>query len=399
MKKLFVLLLFGCMVTGCGNNTEIVEEAFVEENTMIEAIEIEETIEAQTTDEQVHKETETEQEQFQIVMVGDVLLHDRLHESGKTENGYSYEHLFEHVKEYVTEADLAIVNQEVILGGAELGLSGYPAFNGAYEVGDALVDAGFDVVLHATNHALDKGKRGLLNCIQFWEDNHPQIGVVGIHDSEESDKEIYLYPLGEYQIAILNYTYGTNGIEPPDDMPYAVEYWNEAKIELDVAQAKTLADFIIVCPHWGTEYVLEETESQKRQAQFLADLGVDLVLGTHPHVIEPVRWIEGCHGDKTLVYYSLGNYINATSGTGEGTSNRMLGAMADITIGIENEDLVVVEYGALPLVAHVGTGFQGCTTYFLEDYSEVLASENEIIKQDASFSKEYCDNLWERVME
>ena len=79
------------------------------------------------------------------------------------------------------EADLALVNQEVILGGAELGLSGYPAFNGAYEVGDAIVEAGFDVVLHATNHALDKGKKGVLNCISFWEKNYPKVGIVGIH--------------------------------------------------------------------------------------------------------------------------------------------------------------------------------------------------------------------------
>ncbi|MDY2608507.1 MAG: CapA family protein, partial [Lachnospiraceae bacterium] len=103
--------------------------------------------------------------EFSLVMVGDVLLHTPVSDSGLMEDGsYNYSHLFKNVRKDIEEADLALVNQEVILGGTELGLSGYPAFNGAYEVGDALGEAGFDVVLHATNHALDKGRRGILNC-------------------------------------------------------------------------------------------------------------------------------------------------------------------------------------------------------------------------------------------
>ena len=393
-NKVFALLMVMCMAAGCGIKEENIEAMNeIESVTEIESYSSEpETIEETTI-------VLEEEPSFQIVMVGDVLLHDRVQQSGKLEEEYSYGHIFQNVQEYIMEADLALVNQEVILGGAELGLSGYPAFNGAYEVGDAIVEAGFDVVLHATNHALDKGKKGVLNCISFWEKNYPKVGIVGIHNSEEADEEIYLHKLGEYTVAILNYTYGTNGIEPPSDMPYAVEYWREEKIIEDVEKAHQLADFVIVCPHWGTEYVLKETESQKKQAKFLADLEVDLVLGTHPHVIEPIEWVEGINGNKTLVYYSLGNYINATSGTGEGTSNRMLGAMANVTLGIENDELVVVEYGALPLVAHVGEGFQGCTTYFLKDYTEELALQNEIVKQDSAFSKEYCENLWNMVME
>ena len=393
-NKVFALLMVMCMAAGCGIKEESIEAMNeIESVTEIESYSSEpETIEETTI-------VLEEEPSFQIVMVGDVLLHDRVQQSGKLEEEYSYGHIFQNVQEYIMEADLALVNQEVILGGAELGLSGYPAFNGAYEVGDAIVEAGFDVVLHATNHALDKGKKGVLNCISFWEKNYPKVGIVGIHNTEEDDEEIYLYELGEYTVAILNYTYGTNGIEPPSDMSYAVEYWSEEKIREDVEKAHQLADFVIVCPHWGTEYVLKETESQKKQAKFLADLEVDLVLGTHPHVIEPIEWVEGINGNKTLVYYSLGNYINATSGTGEGTSNRMLGAMANVTLGIENDELVVVEYGALPLVAHVGEGFQGCTTYFLKDYTEELALQNEIVKQDSAFSKEYCENLWNMVME
>lgn len=125
--------------------------------------------------------------EFSLVMVGDVLLHTPVSDSGLMEDGsYNYSHLFRNVRNDIEEADLALVNQEVILGGTELGLSGYPAFNGAYEVGDALVEAGFDVVLHATNHALDKGRRGILNCINYWRTSQPDMGVIGLMNHRRS---------------------------------------------------------------------------------------------------------------------------------------------------------------------------------------------------------------------
>jgi len=169
---------------------------------------------------EIQTEISDEPAQVDIVMVGDILLHTRVNESGLMEDGtYNYDHMFAQVKEDITAADLALVNQEVILGGTELKLSGYPNFNGAFEVGDSLVDAGFDVVLHATNHALDKGKKGLLRCLEFWDTTYPEIGVVGIHDTAEDAEEIYVKEIEGIRIAILNYTYGTNGIALPSDMP------------------------------------------------------------------------------------------------------------------------------------------------------------------------------------
>ena len=126
-------------------------------------------------------------------MVGDVLLHEKVAESGKRDDGtYNYDHFFANVKDEIQGADIAIVNQKVILGGKEPGLTGYPSFNGAFEVGDAKANVGFNVVLHATNHALDKGKTAVLNCIDFWKTKHPDIGMIGIYDSQESRDSIYV---------------------------------------------------------------------------------------------------------------------------------------------------------------------------------------------------------------
>ncbi len=357
-----------------------------------------------------------------LVMVGDILLHTPVAESGLREDGsYDFSAVFAHTREAISSADLALVNQEVILGGTELGISGYPAFNAPYELGDALADTGFDVVLHATNHALDKGAKGITNCLSFWENSHPDMEILGIHDSAEDQNKIYIYEQDGIRIAILNYTYGTNGIPLPQGMDYAVDLMDDRdRMAEDLRLAEELADFTIVCPHWGTEYRLTPDAGQESLAQFFWENGADLVLGTHPHVIEPVAWVteEGIQTcdlteretdqgvsltgtdlpDGMLVYFSLGNFVNWTSGTGEGVANRMVGGMAKVTLGLDEDGTVSVkEYGVEPLICHVEDGQDGVTVYPFSDYSERLAEKNAIRLQDGNFSLQYCLDLLERV--
>lgn len=350
---------------------------------------------------EIEEEEIVEPPTIQIVMVGDMLMHERVMESGLKEDGtYNFDHFFVNVKDTIVNADLALVNQETILGGTTLGLSGYPAFNSPFELGDSLVNAGFDVILHATNHTLDKGKTGVLNCMDFWDTNYPDISYLGINKSqEEQDTNIYIYEKDGIKIAILNYTYGTNGINPPSDMPYIVNYLEEEKVIKDLTYAKENADFTIVCPHWGTEYVLTATDSQKNWANLFMENGADLVIGTHPHVIEPIEMITDENGNEMLVYYSIGNFINGTSGTGEGTTNRMVGGIADLTISLnENNEAYIKEYDVIPIVCHIDDKTD-YTVYYLSDYTEELAKENHIVSQDENFSLEACNELIEEVWE
>ena len=355
-------------------------------------------------------------------MVGDILLHTPVAESGLREDGsYDFSAVFAHTEEEISAADLALVNQEVILGGTELGISGYPAFNAPYELGDSLVDAGFDVVLHATNHALDKGAKGIRNCIAFWKNKYPDTAYLGIHDSAEDQEEIYVYEQDGMKIAILNYTYGTNGIPLPQGMEYAVDQLTDLdRIAEDLRRTEELADFTIVCPHWGTEYRLTPDSRQETLTQFFWENGADLILGTHPHVIEPVAWVtadgirtcdlteqETAQGasltgneiqDGMLVYYSLGNFVNWTSGVGDGVANRMVGAMAKVTLGRGEDGTVFIKaYGIEPLVCHVEEGRDGVTVYPLSEYTEELAEKNAIRLQDGNFSLQYCHDLIEQV--
>ena len=342
--------------------------------------------------------------EYKIIMVGDILLHTPVEESCLQPDGsYDYDSLFSHTKEEIIAADLALVNQEVIIGGADLGISGYPCFNADYSLCDSLVGAGFDVICHATNHAMDKGRAGLVNCSEYWRDEYPEITVLGIHDTADTSTSCGADPtiieLGDIRIAVLNYTYGTNGISLPADMPFAVDLLEEKQVAADIQRAEELADFTIVCPHWGTEYRLTSDASQEKWIKIFAENGADLILGTHPHVIEPIEWVtDEASEHEMLVYYSLGNFVNWTSGTGEGVANRMVGGMAEVTL-TKNEDgeVEIADYGVKPMISHVTSGPEGVTTYFLEDYDETLAEENAIVSQDSNFSREYCVNLCDSV--
>lgn len=385
----------GTALTQTGNSASTTEQ----EQTETESPDSEPTLEWLPESLPVQTPEAVPTKEIRLVMVGDILLHTPLAESGKKpEGGYDFRAVFANLKEEIQAADLALVNQEVIIGGTELGVSGYPVFNAPYELGDALVDAGFNIILHATNHALDKGRRGVLNCLSFWQENYPDTAVLGIHASKESQQEIYVYEQQGIRIAVLNYTYGTNGIPLPEDMPYAVDLLDKDRVIEDLKRVQEFADFVVVCPHWGKEYVLEQTENQENWAEIFIENGADLILGTHPHVIEPVELITSENGNQALVYYSLGNFVNWTSGTGSGVSNRMVGGMAQVTIGLdENGDAVITEYGVLPVVCHLEKGFGGVTVYPLSEYTEELAARNEILKQDESFSLEYCQELVKSV--
>ena len=332
---------------------------------------------------------------FTVVMVGDILLHDGIEKCALREDGsYDFAEIFRHTKDEIEAADLAIVNQEVIIGGEDLHISGYPSFNAPYEIADDLAETGFDVICHATNHALDRGKKGIENCLMYWRDNYPQIRTVGIYDSTEESSEICIYEKDGYKIAVLNYTYGTNGIPLPKDMPYAVSLLQEDRVRDDLARAEKEADFTIVCPHWGTEYNLGVSAMQEKWAKIFADNGADLIIGTHPHVIEPLDTVKTDDGRSVPVYYSLGNYVNWTSGQGTGVANRMVGAMAVVTLVKDAAGNVTVDdYGVKPLVCHVESETDGATVYFLDDYTQAQSLLNEIRYRDGNFSYKYCVDL------
>ena len=340
----------------------------------------------------------SKENELDLVMAGDVLLHTRLaywSEDGK--GGYDFNPIFKLIKPIIKKADLAIVNQETILGGKELGVSGYPTFNGPYELGDAIANAGFDVVLQSNNHSLDRGKQGIYNCLNFWK-KYPKIKTVGINTSEAQKKKLCIYKKNGIKVAILNYTYGTNGIPLPKGMPYAVNYLVKDEVINDIKRAEKEADFTIVCPHWGTEYYRGITDYQKTWSKIFVENGVDLVLGAHPHVIEPIKYVtDKKTGHKMLVYYSLGNFVNSTMSDGR-VGDRYVGGIAKVKLkrGADNK-VRIAKYGVKATVMHNGGTKYGSRVYPLSKYTEELAKKNVMKAQDYMFSLEFCKNICNEV--
>ncbi len=259
-----------------------------------------------------------------LIAVGDYLIHSSVYKDANrlaNGDGYDFKPIISYIKEIVSNYDIAYYNQETILGGSELGLSDYPTFNSPYEAGDAMLDAGFNLVSLATNHTMDSGKKAVENSCKYWQSKE-NVLTAGSYCSEEERNKINIKEINNIKYTMLNYTYGTNGMPVAND--YLVNVWPtdidninnpekdtkyqayKKQVKEDIDKVKDKVDFLIVAMHWGVEYTHEPTAYEKDMASYLASLGVNLIIGTHPHVIQPVTWI-----DDTLVIYSLGNFISA----------------------------------------------------------------------------------------
>lgn len=369
MKKLLSILILVCLILvgyGVLNNQGIGRKT-------------------DTTNSKDNKETKQEVKDTKIsfIGVGDNLLHQTISEQADGADGvlgdkkYDYRPQFSDIKDDIASADLAFINQETILGGYELGLSGYPSFNSPADVAYSLKDLGFDIVNTASNHSLDRSQKGINNSSATWL---KQEGVItsGTYTSQKDRDTIRMIERKGIKFSFLAYTYGTNGVEPPHS--YSVAYFDEAKIREDVAKAKKLSDVVIVSAHWGEENTNTPSDYQKQYAQLLADLHVDVVIGTHPHVIQPVEWISGKDGNSMPVVYSLGNVMSGMLDV-----NNVLSGMIKFDF-IKDGKTNAVRVENLkwePLVTHYSGDASNITStrkhfsvYKLRDYSAELSAQH-----------------------
>ena len=240
--------------------------------------------------------------------IGDILVHSTIYNDAKTENGYNFDPMFEKVKPFLEKSDITIANSESIIGGSEIGVSTYPSFNSPFEVGDTLKNVGVDVVAMANNHTLDRGIKAIENAIDYWD----EIGIehTGSYLSDKESAEITTITKNDITFSFLSYTYGTNGIPTPDGKEYLVNRIDEEKIKADLSKAKEQSDVVVLNLHFGDEYQRMPNELQKELAHFSAENGADIILGHHPHVLQPAEWIETADGRRSFVIYSLGNFIS-----------------------------------------------------------------------------------------
>ena len=271
-----------------------------------------------------------------IFMVGDALIHSSIYQTAKQSDGsYDFRSMLEYIKPIALKYDLKYYNQETILGGASLGYSIYPRFNSPQEVGDAFIDAGFNLVSLATNHTMDKGEVGVINSVNYWKSKE-NVVFSGQWTSSEERETAEIYEINGIKYAFFSYTTWTNGLNTPSGKEYLNNVYSDEKAKTDIEKVKDKVDVIIVAMHWGNEYSHGVSASQTNIANYLSSLGVNLIIGAHPHVVEPVEYI---NDGKTFVIYSLGNFISDQVGI-----ERLTGLMMEVTMKkvIDIDDSVTV---------------------------------------------------------
>jgi poly-gamma-glutamate capsule biosynthesis protein CapA/YwtB (metallophosphatase superfamily) len=246
-----------------------------------------------------------------ILFAGDIMGHDsQINAAFYSDSGkYDYNFCFSYLKPFIQSADIAVGNLEVTLAGEPY--KGYPQFSSPDELADALKESGFDILINANNHALDGGKEGLERTINVT--GNKGLIMTGSFESGEAREETYplIVEKNNILLAILNYTYGTNGLV--SSPPNIINYIDTSIIRDDIRKVRQVhPDFIIACIHWGNEYQREPDETQRSIARFLIQEGVNTIIGSHPHVIQPVEVLYNGidSSDLRLVVFSLGNFIS-----------------------------------------------------------------------------------------
>lgn len=326
--------------------------------------------------------------QLSLVAAGDNLIHGPIYRQAKERtggNGFDFTYAYQHIANYIAAADLAFINQETPLGGTELGLKSYPMFNSPQELGDHLVAMGFNLVSQATNHILDAGERGLLNSVAFWR-RQCDVVMAGVAATPEDDT-LQVLNCNGINVALLAYTYGTNGLSLPRGSKAVIHLIDDEAIQRDVADAREAADIVIVSMHWGVEYQAEPNAEQQRLAQLVADAGADIIIGTHPHVVQTAAMLDTADGRRVPVFYSLGNLISA-----QNKPATMLGALAevDMTYDTANGTLSIDHMGVVPVVNHFTGNYDDITVYPLAEYTDELAAQHGV-----SLTRDYLVRLFE----
>lgn len=333
------------------------------------------------------KEEETPKDpSLTMVMVGDALIHANVFNDAREGDTFNFDPMFADVKEYITGYDLAFYNQESPFGGEKIGYSGYPLFNTPSEIGDTMLDMGFNLVSLANNHTLDKGATAAINSLEYWNSKEDVIAS-GSYLSEEDRKTPVIKEKNGIKYTMLAYATLTN-LAIPKDKPYLLNMYDKQKAKADIERVRDKVDLLVVSMHWGTEYATKPNAQQKEIATYLASLGVDIIIGTHTHSVQPIDYIDG-----TLVIYSLGNFISSQlyedNLVGLVTSLKVTKSETDGKVSINFSDLkarLIYTYykqrtkGSAIHIDHRVIPFDTITTDDFADYKEYYDKYKQILQ-------------------
>ena len=319
-----------------------------------------------------------------MLAVGDNLVQTGVYNAAhawSADGTYDFTKTYEHIKPMVEAADVAVINQETLICGSDYAISGSNLnFNSPVQLGQAMIDVGFDVFTMANNHMLDKRIDGLESCMSYWDEKmqkNPDVLAVGAYRDAEDQSRIRVQEVKGMKIAYLAYTEHLNGYKIPATSQVKVGMTtDEALIQKQIKEAKGMADAVIVAMHWGNEDTHTVREDVKALAQKVVEWGADVILGSHPHTAQTMGWIDRKDGTRGFVYYSLGNFISAQ------TDNfNMVGEMGEFNLVKNGETgkVTVEDVTCMPCITHYETAkFANCRVYPYYEYTKELASKHAL---------------------
>lgn len=338
--------------------------------------------------------------------IGDLLYEQPYYDwIGTSYNDKGY---YDLVKPYFLNDDLTLANMEVPIGGKELGVSGTGySFNAPEEIGNQVIAMGVDAVNLANNHANDAGPQGRINTLSFFKKH--QILTTGIYESKEVQTQIPTKTINDITFSFLGYTYKTN--KPDNQNRELIGYYRKLDtmkldnahkeiIKQEVAQAKQLSDIVIVSVHWGNEFTYAVNSEQKELANYLNELGVDVIIGHHSHYIQPIEWLETTN-HKTLVVYSLGSFISAdnqvTRATPEFANAYNVSMILQITFEKNNNSTIIKNINSLPVINYYDQKFENFKLVPIDKYNEKLEKSHN--RYSKGLTKDFITNSFNNVID
>lgn len=348
-KKFFIIAIIFMLLAGVYNvYTDSYKDLSFDGNTIDQLTEQPEDVDDETIEEpEVELPTKTN---IKLLAVGDIMFHSPQFQAARTkENTYDFTSIFEHVESYIHEADLALGNFETVTAGKDKGFSGYPRFNSPKEVILAIKEAGFDILSTANNHSLDQGKKGIISTIDAIEEyNLKNIGTY-----KEPGRPILIEDVQGIKIGLLCYTYGVNGLESlisSDELEFMINRIDEDLIQQDIVQAKDDgAEIVVVFIHWGYEYHKKVSTQQVDLSKKMVEWGANIILGSHPHVIQKAEIIE-FNGRENYVIYSMGNFLSNQRLETMGNSYTEDGVMVQIELekNLLDDQVIIKDINYIP---------------------------------------------------
>ena len=410
--QIFPLILSAAiLLTGCESVKDTVPafadmtDEFVSESVLhfqTEASAVTEISTEETTTAYVEPEPEFLTVSFAVT--GDNLIHSSIYnqaqkrsEAAGDPDGYDFTYAYENIVPLIEGADIAVINQETLICNDIFPPSTYPMFNSPSELGDHMLEIGFDVFTIANNHTLDKGTDGLSACLDYW-DSRPEAVVCGAYRDETDFNTIRTMERGGITFSFLSYTESLNGLSLPAGSPMIIGRTQDTDLICEqIRQAKEISDVCVVALHWGVEDSDIISDYQRNVASILAEAGADIIIGNHPHVLRGIEEIERSDSSVTLCAYSLGNFISAQS-KGQNLIGGILQFDVSLYVGNDPEasrSPAFENIRLVPIVTHYDGNYHDVRLYPLSEYTRELADSHGV-RSMSKFGYDYIFEVLKR---